>query len=285
MSCGTVRHRRHDSRAFTMIELMVVIAIIAMLALVAMPSVVAIYNSGSDAQAYNMAAALLTAARSEAIQQGKFTIVHFQLGVVQTIRGRDYLGHSGGAWYWRDSDGNVNRSKDGLMCAAIFVYDQPSAPGTWSPAVGRTVYRFPGSMAFGQVDEKFVAGGSINGTAADTGAINSAASGFDDFTTFNVIFSPTGAVVKQFNGKNVDLRNLSGIFAPDLGASSTDVSPTVLWALGPITMAGQPEPGVSALTMFDYNQFDKAANKATWLNGNGQLIAINVYTGQLFPRR
>ena len=41
------------------------------------------------------------------------------------------------------------------------------------------------------------------------------------------------------------------------------------------------EPGVSALTMFDYNQFDKASRAgqgATFISNNGQLIAINVYT-------
>ncbi|MFB3890425.1 MAG: type II secretion system protein [Phycisphaerae bacterium] len=282
MSSGNGRTRPARARAFTMIELMVVIAIIAMLALVAMPSVVAIYNSGADAQAYNMMAALLAAARSEAIQQGRFTCVHFQMGIMQSLVGRQSHVSGSGRWQWKDSDGNIIRSKDGLTCAAIFVFDQTT--GKWTSATGRTVYRFPGNIVFGQVDDKFVSGSSFNATAADCGAINSAASGFDDFTTFNIIFSPTGAVVKQVNGRNADLlASLPSIFA-DVNSTALDMSPTVIWASNPVSSASL-EPGVSAITMFDFAQFDKAGRTAAWLNSNGQLIAINVYTGQLFPRQ
>jgi len=111
--------------AFTLVELMIVISIIILIVTTALPSVVTIFTSGSEAQAYNTLVAQLTAARALAIQSATHAGVHVQL---------------------------ADNPRVGKKCFASVVWDDPntdahlfSIPENYFPR------RIPGGMAFGEV--------------------------------------------------------------------------------------------------------------------------------------
>jgi len=64
---------------FTLVELLVVIAVIAILVAVTLPSMSELFRTGSDSQAHNLIAAQLAAARALAIQEHTTAGVHVQL--------------------------------------------------------------------------------------------------------------------------------------------------------------------------------------------------------------
>ncbi len=122
--------RAHEPRrrveGFTLVELMVVLALIVLISAVTLPSVARMFESGADAMTYNQTSAHLEAGRGYALESGRPAGIHVQLadpvtnpdleGVqyitvigrgsattqiatgTATDGGADYLVHSGASW-------------------------------------------------------------------------------------------------------------------------------------------------------------------------------------------
>lgn len=111
--------------AFTLVELMIVITIIILVITAATPSIMRIFTAGSDAQAYNVLVAQLTAARALAIRKATHAGVHVQIADNPRLSGK---------------------------CFSAVVWDDPttdahlfSIPSDYFPR------RIPGGMAFSQI--------------------------------------------------------------------------------------------------------------------------------------
>ena len=66
------------ARGFTLVEMLVVLAIIALIMGASLPSIRVLFTSGADAQAYNLLSAQLRAARGLAVQQQTHAAVHIR---------------------------------------------------------------------------------------------------------------------------------------------------------------------------------------------------------------
>jgi prepilin-type N-terminal cleavage/methylation domain-containing protein len=154
--------RPGEAGGFTLMELLVVIGVIALVATAAVPSIWHIFSAGSAAQAYNMMAAQLTAARAEAVQSEKFAGVHVQFA-------------------------DSTRTDIKNACFTGVVRYSGGAEGSFGGVGGYLPRRIPGSMAFGELPRP----------AADVNGEINTRSNFDNFTSFTVVFSPAGAAVRQ----------------------------------------------------------------------------------------
>ena len=236
------RARRGGGRAFTLVELLVVIGLIVLLAAVALPSIVKIFGSGADAQAYNQLSAQLVAARALAVQGATYAGVHVQM-----------------------ADGLARPNLANTCWAAVVIYDPSTSTPSFHVPDGYEPKRVPGNIAFGEVSAQFVNGGSYNSGRMD------ATEEIEDFTTFTIVFSPSGSLVTRINGDPVSLDTARRPFTAGSLWDSADVD---------------GKDGVTAVTQFDYSQFiiRPANNRAAYLDEYGQFLAINVHTGQMFPR-
>lgn len=244
-------------RAFTLMELLVVIGVIALIAAVVVPSISSVFTAGADAQAFNLMTGQVSAARSEAVQSGTFAGLHVQL-----------------------ADATANPSLMGTCYTSIFLYQPPNPPGIpqgrFLPARGYLPRRMPGHVAFGEISPTF-----LDPSTGDfrAGTMNSAP-GFADFTSFTVVFSATGtAVMTMADVGNVVLETTNDLFAGN----------KKLWNPGAANDSGPGEPPVTAMTIFDATEVSKitlsGSDPATHLNQNKQLLPLNVHTGQFFPRQ
>lgn len=245
------RKMRH-SGAFTLVEMLVVIGIIILIASISLPTIINIFRSGADSQAYNVVTAQLAAARSLAIVSSSYAMVHFQPADNTT-------------------DSNIKDTTD--WCAVMIYKNIGSAQNPnckFVLADGYTPRRMPGSMGFGEISNSFV---SVN--AYQDAVTNNSGK---DFMTFNVIFSPRGQVTKTVGGAAVSFDSNDPIFS---GGGS-------IWNSG---TANNGRQGASAMTMFDFGMFyqfaagGKTTEAKNLLNQNGQFLPVNIYTGQLFPRQ
>ena len=284
-----------NRKGFTLIELTVVIAMMAFLAMMALPSAIALMQSGQDSQAYNVMSAALTMARASAIENGRYAVVRVQPAIAPRWN------QTTTKWTWKDEDGYWNRLPQGLTWVAVFLYNEQedkfdAAPGTAPKAV-------PGQFLFGEVSDTFVNGSDFNDKAllsSDddikkfTGEEPGADCQFNNFTAFNVIFSPSGSVVRAIPGMTKDdfavrLRgNAAFTSSLDflLAEYSSDPAKPKSAALFCEDLVAA-EGGVSAMTMFDYAAYRRVpqVERLEFLNKNAQLIPLNVNTGQLFPRK
>jgi len=221
--------------AFTLVEIVITIGVLVLVATIAMPSVVAIINAGSDNQAYNLLSAQLKGARALAIESQNYTALHVQMADPAT-------------------------GYEDVCFATIMVLN--AAGDKFIPADGFGPRRMPGNIAFGNLDG--VLGGSPYGPISD----------LTDFTTFTVVFNPSGQAVKQVKGGNVELDPNHVIFTGGSGVKLWDAADA------------PDELAATALTLFDYREIKPRgpAERAAYLNANGQILAVNVFTGQLLPR-
>ncbi len=238
--------------AFTLVELMVVITLIVLISAIALPSVIKLFSTGTDTQATNMLAAQLSYARAIAIQNNTYAGVHVQMADAKNSAGTALL----------------NPDLEETCFSAIVMYNQSN--GYFELTQGTKPRRIPGSIAFGQLTGTFVNNSGNYQNLTDTN--------LPVFTTFTIVFSPSGQVVTNVNGGNVLFHDTAtGLF--------NNADPAI-WDLANAGGAAG-EPAATAVTMFDYTELAgrDAADRDNYLNEAGQFLPINVYTGQLFPRK
>lgn len=302
---------RPAKHGFTLLELTVVIALLGVLFMTAYPTIIGLFRSGTDAQAYNVVVAMLTAARSEAMQRGAPVAVHFEKALDPTV-----------AQYAGCTLINNDDNRESYWCAVMVWV--PIAPGDFNtgkfaPCAGFPPRRLPGTMAVGEVSDTYV---KKDGTY-DVASFNSDLTDVNylAFTSFTVIFDPNGAVIRYYSDypnvfcniiandgatpvPNLDTTRSRILFwqvnieaehtAPDapynkpaLSAGSQRVfEQYVIWGLrSDTTLSGASKPGATALVLFDSKALKNSPNRTDYLDANGQIIAINASTGQLFPRK
>lgn len=243
-------------RAFTLIELMVVVSLIVLLLATALPTINRLFNAGADAQAYNMLAAQLATARAIALQRGTYTCVHIQPG---------------------DATERLREQRSVYM--AILQLD-PNSLHFSLPADFNPPEPVGGHIAFGDV-------GRLDSYYNDDDDVNDAGQftnlqglDADEFTTIDFVFSPAGKVVRRVPG------------APDEGGVRiADNCPTVD-SDRPVWERRDARAGATAVILFDYNWFsaldlddaDDGNDAALVFNESASFLPVNLYTGELFPR-
>jgi len=255
------KNAQRARRGFTLVEMMVVMGIIVLVCSMALPSIIRLFNAGSDAQAYNLLAAHLVAARALAIQNNAPAGVHVRMADNLTLL--------------------ATKPELANVCYMGVVQAVNTAPAgatiqwRFGPGGGYYPVRVPGTMAFGQLDHRHTTTSNdfLSGTAYVSIADGIGLTGIRDFTTFTIAFTGGGAVVARPDGGDVLMDLSTALYA---GA-------TALWdATFPDT-----ENGAMSVAMFDYVELRarSAGDRATYLNENGQILAVNIFTGQLFPRK
>ncbi len=259
---ATIR-RKHQRRrritalraGFSLIELMVVIALIMLISGATLPSIITIFNAGAEAQAYNLLTAQLTAARALAIQEATYTAVHVQRADTSQL----YLSHMTDAFF-----------------SAVMIYDGASSQFNLAP--GFIPRKLPGAAALGEID------------AAAAGYKSLAQANLVDFTTLSIVFSPNGSVVRNVGGNDIQFDQNDPIFWND--NTQTPLPETKLWdpdlANDDTNNANGPgEPGTTAVVVFDFptlRAIPGAAARDNYLDQNARLVPVNIHTGQLFER-
>lgn len=251
ISSASLRCREGRRRTgFTLIELIVVISVIGAAIALAVPSMMTLFSSGADKQAYNLLSSQMTVARAVAIENGAYAGVHVQMSPESQLRDRNCY-------------------------SMVMVKAQNSE--TFSAASNFYPEVIPGKMAFGQINSRFVSGGSYTSTAFSDSLLN-------DFTSFTIVFASDGRMTKQVlhDGEMIDVR-----FASSAAFTGT----TQVWDLTTANAdtdgGGAGEQCTNAVTMFKYTDLigKTSAERATYLNDYGQFLPANYYTGQLFQRR
>jgi prepilin-type N-terminal cleavage/methylation domain-containing protein len=262
-------------RGFTLLEMMVVIGLVALMASMALPSIVALFNSGADAQAYNLISAQITAARARAVLSSTYAGVHVQMA--------DALNDAG--------DGLLRPELKEVCFSGLISYDSENK---WFDLIpGMAPQRVPGKIAFGYASEMVTAPtgalrpGTLDATIGDSASSlfdGAAAGNITKFTTFSVLFNSLGAVTRFVNGDPIHFNDQSSAFV--------DADPTYvarfgskrLWKLDNTYV--QDRYGATAITMFDVTEYSSADDnkKVAYLNENAQLLPLNVHTGQLYKR-
>jgi type II secretory pathway pseudopilin PulG len=233
-------------RAFTIIELLVVISTIALVLAITMPGIIGLFTAGADLQSRNVISGMLSAARAVAIENQSYAGVH------------------------------VQNDTDGKCWAAVMQYDNdPTSTsfGKFVPVSGFKPQSMPGDMAFGGISDDYVLGSNY------TTDVNTDMEGF---TTFNVIFSPDGSLFTgKINGFTPQIETDVKIFGGDSATAKQQIwnHPGSLPDAGPTL----DEAGVRAITAFHYKALKILPDKQGWLDKNGQFLCINPYTGKLLP--
>ncbi|MBN1553929.1 MAG: type II secretion system protein [Phycisphaerae bacterium] len=252
--------KEHESaiqKAFTLIELMVVIAIIILVAATALPTLTGLFTSGSDAQAYNTLSAQLDVARALALLHGDYAAVHVQMADPNS----DFAGKCYSA---------VFRNKHNAAGENFFVLAEGYEPRP-----------LPGSMAFGNITGTFVDSDGTYKSMSETD--------LDKFTSFTIIFNAQGEVVRYVPDGWI-------FYGPSLFKyGGGNFSDTQLW--GNPWLGEDPEdptdavhfPGATCVTIIDYKVLlakVKAGGSAEedYLDEYGQFLALNLYTGKFFHR-
>jgi len=150
---------------------------------------------------------------------------------------------------------------EGRCYAAICVFDRGN--GAFKLADGYAPRPMPKGYAFGELSSAYLPGAAYKSPLSDTD--------LGGFTNFTIVFTPTGQVTRKVEGNNINF-NDAGLFTN---------AATKLWNVA------AAEEAVTAVTLFEYTELNArdAAARADYLNDNGMILPINVYTGQLFPRK
>ena len=264
MKTHTTIRRKHQRRrritalraGFSLIELMVVIALIMLISGATLPSIITIFNAGAEAQAYNLLTAQLTAARALAIQEATYTAVHVQ----RADTSQPYLAHMTDAFF-----------------SAVMIYDGASSQFNLAP--GFIPRKLPGAAAFGEID------------AAAPGYKSLAQANLEDFTTLSIVFSPNGSVVRNVDGNDIQFNQNDFIFNNALPTDETRLwDPTFANAdtdAASDSSLAPGEDGTTAVVVFDFpmlRAIPAGTARTDYLDQNSRLVPVNIHTGQLFER-
>jgi len=253
-------------RGFTLMEMMVVIGLVALMATMALPSIMALFNAGADAQAYNLISAQLTAARALAIEKSIYAGVHVQLAARELTD--------------RDDADEGPRLRTEACYSGIILY-RPSKEKFWLHGEPR---RTPGSIAYGKVAVSG-SGSTVNNAGRYTGD----ASDLRKFTTFTVVFSPQGSAIRRLPGKSggllVEFDEDDPAFKTKQILDTRDIAGSrQIWDFRDVTGG---EEAVTALCVFDMGEYmvaDQVGSATKYLDESASVIPLNIHTGQLYPR-
>jgi prepilin-type N-terminal cleavage/methylation domain-containing protein len=306
----------HWRRAFTLVEMLVVVGIIAIILTIAITSLRALTGGVQEGSARTVLKTLLASARAEAAAKGHVVGVYF----TQYRFPPDYPLAPGASRQAEDGTTfgmivyparcypNWNESPPtGYSLRDRFIKTQPAgalqdaaarmADSDWLyvPVDGRDPTRFPQGVELAIGIDSNVADPLNDAAMMGTNVINN--------TTFAVLFSPTGqvtirrvAVIQRSNRDSV-------VYGPDYtwppsgdaafltnidGARPTDVVPLLLRdqrQYSPNTLPPDP-PKMSQNSLWLYDQTARKQTARPWtdyLKGRGKSphILINPYTGQL----
>jgi Tfp pilus assembly protein FimT len=228
--------------------MLVVLFIIGLMAAVVLPSIVGLFTAGSDAQAYNLLAGQLAAARMVAIQNHTYAGVHVQLV---------------------DTGGTYNKKLTNTFFSAIVWDDPNTADSYFTLAEGFTPQKLPGSMAFGRVVLSFVLVGTYSPIVDTQKKL---------FTSLTFVFAPNGQLE---NGKIITFDGTTAGFADPN-------SRAYLWNPSDAnTSLYNVRLSVKATVLFDYAKFLAAPSptaKRNYLIKYGQIVVVDLYTGTLMGR-
>jgi prepilin-type N-terminal cleavage/methylation domain-containing protein len=227
--------RTQRQAGFTLMELILVIGMMVVLAGIALPGIAQLFTGGAFARARNTLTTQLAMARAIAVRQNTYAGVHVQ-----------------------PADGTTDRDLRDTVWSGIVIYD--AAQGWFTQRDDDQAQRLPGHVGFGELHGRFLDGDSYDGVALN-------AAGFQDFTRFTIVFSPTGRLVTEVEGDDVKFNPAAPAFAGG----------TKIWNMP------AEEPAAEAVTVFDYAELKalSAANRAKVLNAGGVFIGLNPYNGQL----
>ncbi len=267
-----------QARGFTLLEMMVVIGLVSLMVAMSLPSVIALFNSGADAQAYNLISAQLTAARSRAVLGNTYAGLHVQLADAP-------LSETDAT----DSPVLLRPKLQGVCFTGMLEYDANSRTFDLSS----TPTRVPGNTVFGYASQAITSSTVTGGLEATLSTSSSspftgAAGTIRKFTTFSVIFNASGAVTRFVDGGPVKFNEQSPAFS-DYGVPAGDLvlyGSQRLWRMASVDHV-QDRYGVTALTMFSFPEYESAGSDAArlnYLNENAQVLPLNIHTGQLYER-
>ena len=247
--------RRNRRAGFTLIELAVALTIILMIVTMVIPTLSKMLSSRAQMEAFNLVAAQLTAARSEAITGNTYAGIHVQLGAQTDMERTTYSMLIG------IPPGEIE--KDNLVFTRL---------GTFMPQ------ELPGGTTMGQLTAEFVKDRTPNpndpNDTDDAGEYQniSTDSQLRKFCAFSVIFSPDGSAATKVKDTNIMFASNDKMFNGD----------TKLWDYA----LANDKPGITVFTMFNYQKVFKLdpADRKTYLKENGQFLPVNMNTGQLFDR-
>lgn len=205
---------RPARRAFTFIELMVVIALIVIVATIALPSFLKLFSSGADAQAYNMMSAQLSVARADAVVEGKYYLMHTGIGNVNE---------------------SANLPKYTAYMAILVGKEDTNGNIEFELAPGRRPRNIPGNYAFGGISSDSMSGDNFTVGSDDADLLK--------FTRFSILFGPNGEVLKS----PASSATAGKIVMNDSNLFGTPNSSNVrIWPSAP------SEAGLSAMALFHY---------------------------------
>ena len=274
--------RRPRQKAFTLVEMLVVIAIVVLTLGITLPTIMSLLTSSSEGQARSAISALLGTARALAVERQTYTLVHFQMGT--KWEGNQYV-------------------SDGQCWAAVLMYDKREriynepddewidpnpTHGQFIPVEGYPPRLVPGGFAVGEVSARWV-GGSMHFGDGSEGAIGDELEATEveprwDFTAFNVVFAPDGSVSELVPDTDGNL------LPPDIQTDDcflfTDADHENIWRTNGVTV---DEEGVRMMVLFAYKaiknlnagDYDNVLSRAGYLQNQGSILYVNPYTGQL----
>jgi prepilin-type N-terminal cleavage/methylation domain-containing protein len=233
------------AKGFTLIELMVVVALVGVAVALALPSIMYLFTAGADSQAYNLIGAQLTTARAIAIRNHTYAGVHVQMPDT-TLWPK--------LWQTCFSAIVVRDRKTGLFR----VQGQPQ--------------KVPGSYAFGKIDSSTVSGGAYAALAGSSP---------DAFTNFTVIFTPAGELARCTDSGAVQFDATDPIFSSVSVSGTTSVTgESRLWAL-PANADGVL--ALTMFSFAEYSLLT-GSNRVAYLDKYAQFLPINAHTGQLYRK-
>jgi prepilin-type N-terminal cleavage/methylation domain-containing protein len=247
------RSNRPTPRAFTLTELLVVLGIVVLAMGIVLPSIIPLLTSGAASQVRIVLGSLFGAARSLAVEQQSYALVHFQMG------------------------------PDEKCWAAVLIYDkrEKNDDGTDNPTFGQFV------RAEGYKPRKMPGGIALIGvsqfSSPDNRNFRQIFSDFQDatkpnpmFFSFNVVFGADGSLAQ---------------LAPEIHVGSQFFAGTPDQKIWDPSVPTLNQPSVRMMVAFRYKEFRNLSDasysvpdsRAYYLQNNGQYFVINPYTGQLLP--
>ena len=263
---NTMPSRRGRRGGFTLIEMLVVLAIILLIAGITLPSIVKLFDAGAEEQSYNILSAQLTAARALAISENTYTAVHIQR-----------------------ADATDEMKGQNIFYSAILRFREiRDGDAMFFPAEGFPVRKLPAKIGVIDVEEFTTKSPAWHETTDGYGE-------FGDFRTvwnpyaMTIVFAPDGRVVRRVYDKDIKVDPTSDLVM-DSGQTTTD-KPDAIWNWRRGGGYGDgSEGGRTMLVLVNSGQLNllkfnnPRSPEIDYLNENGLIISVNRYTGQLFPR-